>query len=96
MIKTFKDKETKLFFCESKKPKNLPPKLITKALVKLAMVHASKKLTDFYVPPSNHFEVLAGEKGKYSIRINDKFRVCFSFKEDEGNAYDVEITNHYK
>lgn len=97
MIKTFKDKETRLFLDRGIKPRNLPPKLVTKALEKLAMVHASKKLTDFYVPPSNHFESLKGDrKGQYSIMINDKYRICFSFNEDEGNAYDVEITNHYR
>ncbi len=97
MIKTFKDKETKLFFENGKKPKKLPSNLVGKAVAKLAMVNSSKELTDFFIPPSNHFEALKGNrKGQYSIRINDQFRVCFSFKEDEGNAYDVEITNHYK
>jgi proteic killer suppression protein len=28
------------------------------------------------------------------LRINDQYRVCFRWK--EGNAYDVEITKHYR
>ncbi len=44
--------------------------------------------------PSNRFEALGGDRtGQYSIRINDKWRICFRFI--DGNAYDVEITDYH-
>jgi plasmid maintenance system killer protein len=33
-------------------------------------------------------------KGQHSIRINDQYRICFTWKED--GPHDVEITNHYR
>ncbi len=50
-------------------------------------------LTDFR--PGDRLEALKGDrKGQHSIRINDQYRVCFTWK--EGNAEDVEITKHYR
>jgi len=58
------------------------------------MINRSGKLDDFKVPPSNHLEKLSGDReGQYSIRINDKYRICFIW---EGtNAFDVEITDYH-
>jgi toxin HigB-1 len=37
---------------------------------------------------------LSGNRdGQYSIRINDQYRVCFCWKDDE--AQDVEITDYH-
>ncbi|CAA6606039.1 Plasmid maintenance system killer protein, putative (fragment) [Rhodospirillaceae bacterium LM-1] len=44
--------------------------------------------------PSNRFESLGGKrKGQYSIRVNDKWRIYFTFQ--EGDAYDVEIVDYH-
>ncbi len=44
--------------------------------------------------PSNRFEALEGDRiGQYSIRINDRWRICFTFT--EGDAYDVEIVDYH-
>ena len=52
-------------------------------------------LTDLRVPPSNRLEALKGDrKGQHSIRINDQYRICFTWKED--GAHGVEITKHYE
>jgi toxin HigB-1 len=43
----------------------------------------------------NRFEKLKGErKGQYSIRINDKYRICFKWENE--NAVDVEIIDYHK
>ena len=43
--------------------------------------------------PSNRFEALSGERaGRYSIRVNTQWRVCFTW--DEG-AYEVEIVDYH-
>ena len=76
-----------------------------KALTKL---QAAAVLSDLRAPPSNRFEALGGDrKGQYSIRINQKSRVCFKWAAHavaspvadplhaEGDAYDVEIVIDY-
>jgi proteic killer suppression protein len=46
------------------------------------------------MPPSNHLEALSGKRtGQWSIRINDRWRVCFRF--GNGEAYDVEIVDYH-
>ena|ERR1700730_16255613 len=77
-----------------------------KALTKL---QAAVILRDLRSPPSNRFEALGGDRnGQYSIRINRQYRVCFKWAphtsvhagpdalEISGDAYDVEINNHYE
>ena len=40
----------------------------------------------------NRLEALDGDRrGQHSIRINDQWRICFAWRED--NAYEVEITD---
>lgn len=64
------------------------------ALRKLDMLEASVSLNALRVPPGNQLEALHGDrKGQYSIRINQQWRVCFSWR--EGNAYDVEIVYYH-
>ena len=56
---------------------------------------AARAVTDLLIPPSNRLEALSGgRKGQYSIRINDQYRTCFTFR--EGHAEDAEITKHYR
>jgi len=65
------------------------------ALRRLAALDSAEVVTDLRIPPSHQLELLSGDrKGKYSIRINDQYRICFTF--DEGHADDVEITKHYR
>ncbi len=61
---------------------------------KLQMLDDACTLDDFLVPPGNRLETLRGDlKGKWSIRINDQWRVCFRF--EDGNAFDVEIVDYH-
>lgn len=49
---------------------------------KLDMLAAAVKLEDLRVPPGNRLEKLSGDRaGQWSIRINDQWRVCFSWTE---------------
>ena len=58
------------------------------------MVNAATRLDDLKVPPGNKLEPLEGDReGQHSIRINDQFRVCFVWKEQD--AYDVEVTDYH-
>jgi len=93
MIKTFKDPETERIFA-GLTSKRLPADIQTRALRKLRMIDQSTCVEDLRMPPGNRFEALLGDRaGSFSIRINDKWRICFLW--DGSDAYDVEITNHY-
>ncbi len=56
----------------------LPKNIHIKAQVKLARLGAATSVRDLREIRGNRFEVLKGNrKGQYSIRINDKYRICF-------------------
>lgn len=59
------------------------------------MLDSAEVLEDLRIPPSNRLEALRGDRaGQHSIRINDKYRICFVWR--EGDAEDVEVTHHYE
>jgi len=61
---------------------------------KLRILNNARDLEDLRVPPGNRLERLRGDrKGQYSIRINDQWRICFTWT--DGNADRVEITDYH-
>jgi proteic killer suppression protein len=94
MIKSFADKVTAELF-RREKVRALPPDILRNAYKKLLLIDAAGKLEDLKVPPGNKLEKLTGKSaGRYSIRINDQWRVVFVF--EENNAYEVQITDYHK
>ncbi|MDD3546116.1 MAG: type II toxin-antitoxin system RelE/ParE family toxin [Kiritimatiellae bacterium] len=64
------------------------------ALRKLDMLDAAVSLDALRVPPGNRLEELRGDrKGQHSIRINDRWRLCFVWR--DGCADDVEIVDYH-
>ena len=64
------------------------------ALRKLEQLSWSSVLDDLRVPPGNRLEALKGRrKGQHSIRIDDRWRVCFVWTVD--GAADVEIVDYH-
>ncbi|MBW4550151.1 MAG: type II toxin-antitoxin system RelE/ParE family toxin [Aphanocapsa sp. GSE-SYN-MK-11-07L] len=56
---------------------------------------AATSPNDLRVPPGNRLEKLIGDrKGQYSIRINQQWRICFIWT-DENNADQVEIVDYH-
>ena len=50
---------------------------------------------DLRSPPSNHFEKLSGNlNDKYSIRVNDQWRLIFTWDEGRGEAQGVYLDDH--
>ena len=93
MIQSFKCKETARVF-EDGFSRKFPVSILKSAIIRLAMLNRSATLNDLKIPPSNHLEKLSGNReGQYSIRINDKYRVCFKWQKN--NAYEVEITDYH-
>jgi Plasmid maintenance system killer protein len=86
------DEAEKLF--NRQRSRKLPPDLQRVALRKLLMVDAATMVDDLRVPPANRLEKLKGDReGQWSIRINDQWRVCFTWR--DSNAYDVEIVDYH-
>lgn len=72
----------------------MPPDIQQVALRKLRMINNAKNIIDLLIPPANRLEKLSGNRtGQYSIRINDRWRICFAWK--DGDAIDVEITDYH-
>lgn len=63
---------------------------------KLQMIDAAAKLDDLRVPPANHLEALSGDRnGQHSIRVNDRWRICFIWNQASANAEEVEIVDYH-
>ena len=93
MIKSFKDKETENLF-KRERSRKLPQDIQQVALRKLRMISNAATINDLRVPPANRLEKLSGKRvGQHSIRINDQWRVCFEWKEN--NAHNVEIVDYH-
>lgn len=93
MIKSFEDKLTAAVFM-GLPAKRLPTELRRRAKDKLDALDAAVRVEDLRLPPSNRLEALKHDrKGRWSIRINDQWRVCFRF--EDGDAFDVEITDYH-
>ena len=93
MIRSFGSKETEKVFNRERSHK-LPPNIQQVALRKLRMLNRAITLQDLRVPPANRLEKLSGDRaGKYSIRINDQWRICFDW--EEGDAQNVVIEDYH-
>jgi len=93
VIKSFGDKETKKIY-QREFSKKFPVDIQKIGLRKLRMLNNSHSLQDLKAPPGNRLEKLRGERqGQYSIRINEQWRLCFVWREND--AYKVEITEYH-
>lgn len=71
-----------------------PRQLWKVAQRKLDMIQAAIVINDLRIPPGNRLESLKGDrKGQYSIRVNEQYRIVFSFH--DGNAYNVDIVDYH-
>ena len=93
MIKSFKCKETNKIF-NGEFSKKLPSDIQKIAYRKLQMIDVAMNISDLKIPPNNKLEALKNDRqGQYSIRINDQFRICFVWLNN--NAVDVEIVDYH-
>ena len=74
--------------------RTLPREIHRRAQIKLARLGAVTSMKDLKEIRGNRFEKLKGERqGQYSIRINEQYRICFKWEEE--NAIDVEIVDYH-
>ena len=93
MIRSFKCKEAEKIFNRNYS-KKFPNSIQRIVLRKLRMLNRASTLNELRVPPGNRLESLKGDrKGQMSIRINDQWRICFEWHEN--NVYNVEIVDYH-
>ena len=93
MIRSFGDDDTEDLFYRVRVP-HWSVELQKIALRKLLMLHAAPRLEDLSALPGNRLKKLAGaRKERYSIRINEQWRICFRWR--DGDAYEVQIVDYH-
>jgi toxin HigB-1 len=93
VIRSFASEETAKIFL-GKISKKLPIEIQRTARRKLLYLDNAEDLQDLLAPPGNRLEKLKGARaGQYSIRINDQWRICFKWVEN--NSVDVEIVDYH-
>lgn len=93
MIKSFRCHETEKIFSREFSLK-FPHNIQERAFMKLNAIDSASDIEDLRLPPSNRLEKLKGKrKMQYSIRINDRWRICFEWQ--DGNPEQVEITDYH-
>ena len=86
MIKSFKDEETKNIY-RGLRSRKLPADIQENARRKLWLLDDAVAPEDLRMPPGNHFEALHGNReGEFSIRINKKWRITFSWNNGAVNV----------
>ncbi|MGB8414472.1 MAG: type II toxin-antitoxin system RelE/ParE family toxin [Candidatus Binatus sp.] len=92
VIRSFRDRDTRAIFNRERVRKF--ESIANVAHRKLREIHRAARLSDLGALPGNRLEALKGKRaGQHSIRINDQYRVCFTW--DQKNAYDVEIVDYH-
>lgn len=68
--------------------------ILSVAQRKLTLLDQATALQDLRSPPGNRLEALQGNRqGQYSIRINDQYRICFTW--DAQGPENVEIVDYH-
>ena len=93
MIESFASEETEKIF-HGQVSKKLPKDIQRTARRKLLYLDDAEDLQDLLAPPENRLEKLKGDRaGQHSIRINDQWRICFTWSGTKAN--DVEIVDYH-
>jgi proteic killer suppression protein len=92
MIRSFADEETEAAFLTGTSRRWAP--IARVAMRRLRAVDFASAIEDLRNPPGNRLEKLQGDReGRWSIRMNDQYRVCFRW--DGKDAWDVEIVDYH-
>jgi proteic killer suppression protein len=95
MIKNFRDHWLHNFFVEDIQSSKIPADIRSRLFRKLQMIDDATSDADLRSPPSNHFEKLSGKlKDKYSIRVNNQWRIIFIWDDERGEADGIYLDNH--
>jgi proteic killer suppression protein len=97
MILSFADQGTEDIYhgeMTRKSRATCPQDLWDVARRKLDQIHWSRELDSLRIPPGNRLEMLQGDRaGQHSVRINQRYRICFRWVDD--GAENVEIVDYH-
>ena len=94
MIKSYRDRDSERFANGDVVRKWEPFR--RQAEKRLRILDAARSLRDLVALNSNHLESLRGDRrGQYSIRINERWRICFEWPEDDPGPSNVEIVDYH-
>jgi proteic killer suppression protein len=96
VIRSFRDDTTADLFRErhTRAARGIPHALWRIAQRKLKLLDAAARLDDLLVPSGNRLERPRGtQAGRYSIRVNDQYRVTFEWK--GGHADEVRVEDYH-
>jgi toxin HigB-1 len=94
VILSYRDKRTR-DFAEGKRVKAFFA-IEGSARLKLDRLEAATSTRDLAALPGNRFEALHGDReGQFSIRINDQWRICFSWEDRAPGPSNVEIVDYH-
>jgi len=98
VIRSFADQATEDLFNgrnTSAARKACPIRLWSIMRRKLDQLDSVIMLSELRVPPGNKLEALHGNrKGQYSIRINELYRICFRWLQNEADSVEVVDYHH--
>ena len=79
---------------QTKAARRLPKPIWPVIRRKLDALHRARTLADLRLPAGNRLEALKGARsGRYSLRVNDQYRITFRF--EEGHAYQVVCEDYH-
>lgn len=94
MIRSIDDPETEKVWI-GERSRKLPSDIQNIARRKMRQINRTANLFDLRVPGGNRFEQLKDYTPlRYSIRINDQWRVTFNWS--NGDAHNVRIEDYHK
>jgi proteic killer suppression protein len=94
MIVSYRDKRTRNFAQGERE--RVYEGIERTARLKLDRLDAATSLHDLSGLPGNRFEAMSGDrKGQYSVRINDRWRICFEWPEYDSGPSNVEIVDYH-
>ena len=95
MIASFRDEWLRAFFVDDKRSHRIPADLESRLFRRLQMIDDATTDRDLRTPPSNHFEKLRGRlAGLHSIRVNEQWRLIFSWNSSRGEVAGIYLDNH--
>jgi len=96
VIQSFADAATRDIYdaVNSKAARRIPKAIWSVVRRKLDAVNAAESTEDLAFVPGNRFEPLKGDQqGRFSIRVNEQYRITFRF--ENGHAHNVRCEDYH-
>jgi toxin HigB-1 len=96
LIQSFRDHTAADLFRErnTSSARRIPRELWRTVQRKLKLLDVTARLEDLSIPAGNRLGRLKGDRaGRYSIRVNDQYRITFRW--ESGHAYEVSVEDYH-